>query len=114
MPGEFVDAKQLFDLRGRSAIVVGAARGIGQAIAQGLALVGVSVALADLLEKELHEVEQSIKDRGFPCIAQRTDICCREDRAALVERTIADFGQVDILVNVAGVTRSHPSESYPR
>jgi NAD(P)-dependent dehydrogenase (short-subunit alcohol dehydrogenase family) len=42
-----------------------------------------------------------------------TDICRQEDRVALVERTIAAFGRVDILVNVAGITRSNPAEKYP-
>ena len=113
MSDSFVDANQIFNLSGKSAIVVGAARGIGRAIAQGLASVGVSVALGDVLEKDLRETEQSITGRGHRCIALAGDACRHEDRVALVKHTTATFGQVDILVNVAGITRSHPSESYP-
>jgi len=109
---DLVDARRLFDLTGKSAIVTGAARGIGRAIAEGLASTGVSLALADLLEDGLESVERAIVDLGFRCIAVRTDICRQDELAALVKQTCAAFGSVDILVNVAGVTRGHPSESY--
>lgn len=110
---KFVDARRLFNLAGKSAIVTGAARGIGRAVAEGLASVGVAVALADVLEDGLRDAEQTITGRGYSCIAVRTDLCRQEDRVALVERTLAAFGRVDILVNVAGITRSAPSEVYP-
>ena len=113
MSNSFVDANQLFNLTGKSAIVAGAARGIGRAVAQGLASVGVSVALTDVLAEDLQATEQSISQRGLRCITVKADICRHEDRVLLVARTIAAFGQVDILVNVAGITRAHPSESYP-
>jgi len=113
MADNFVDATRLFDLRGKSAIVTGTARGIGRAVAEGLASVGVSVTLADVLEDGLRDAEQAITGRGYHCIAVKTDICRQEDRAALVERTVAAFGCVDVLVNVAGITRGHPSEAYP-
>jgi NAD(P)-dependent dehydrogenase (short-subunit alcohol dehydrogenase family) len=103
----------LFDLTGKTAIVTGAARGIGRAVAEGLASVGVAVALADVLEDRLADAEQAITGRGYRCIAVKADLCRQEDRAGLVERTIAAFGRVDILVNVAGITRPHPSEVYP-
>jgi NAD(P)-dependent dehydrogenase (short-subunit alcohol dehydrogenase family) len=109
----FVDASHLFDLTGRTAIVTGAARGIGLAVAEGLASAGVKVALADMLEDGLADAEKGITARGLRCISVRTDICHQDERAALIDRTIAAFGRVDILVNVAGVTRSHPSEVYP-
>lgn len=111
--GNLIDARRLFELAGKTAVVTGAARGIGRAIAEGLAGVGVAVALADMLADGLADVEQAITVCGFPCIAVKTDICREEERVALVERTIAAFGRVDILVNVAGITRSHPSEAYP-
>jgi NAD(P)-dependent dehydrogenase (short-subunit alcohol dehydrogenase family) len=113
MPDRFVDANHLFDLGGKSAIVTGAARGIGRAIAEGLASVGVSVALADVLEDGLRDVEQALSARGQRSIVVKTDICREQDRVALVAQTVAAFGRVDILVNVAGITRGTPSEVYP-
>ena len=109
---DFVNANHLFDLQGKSAIITGAARGIGRAVAEGLASVGVSVSLADILEEQLEATRQAIVDRGHHCVALKTDICKPEDREALLRQTLAAFGRVDILVNVAGITRPTPSEVY--
>jgi 2-dehydro-3-deoxy-D-gluconate 5-dehydrogenase len=112
MADDFVDANQLFNLRGKSAIVTGAARGIGRAIAEGLASVGVAVALADVLEGSLRDVERAITARGYRGLAVTADLTSQAARAALVEHAIGAFGQIDILVNCAGVTRPAPSETY--
>jgi NAD(P)-dependent dehydrogenase (short-subunit alcohol dehydrogenase family) len=109
----FADAGHLFDVAGRSAIVTGAARGIGRAVAEGLASAGVAVALADVLDDGLAAAGGAIAARGLRCITLHTDISRDEERTALVARTVAAFGRVDILVNVAGITRPHPSEDYP-
>jgi 2-deoxy-D-gluconate 3-dehydrogenase len=106
------DAKRLFDLSGRVAIVTGAARGNGRAIAEGLAQVGVSVVLADILTQELQEVEQSITCRGQKALAITTDLRKLEDMTALVDRTVKHFGRIDILVNCAGVSIGQRSEEY--
>ncbi len=113
MPDDFVDASHLFDLRGKSAIVTGAARGIGRAVAEGLASVGAQVALADRLADGLHAAEQAIASRGHRGVAIIADLGSAHARAELVERALAAFGRIDILVNCAGVTRSAPSEAYP-
>lgn len=107
------DAGSLFDLRGQVAIVTGAARGNGRAIAEGLASIGVCVALADILEPELREVEEVITNRGRKAVAVPTDICRSAALENLVEQTIKEFGRIDILVNCAGVTIDGCSENYP-
>jgi 2-deoxy-D-gluconate 3-dehydrogenase len=107
------NATKLFDLTGQSAIVTGAARGNGRAIAEGLADVGVAVALADILAEELKGVEKAITGRGGRAIAVATDLRKDDDLKALVNRTVEAFGRIDILVNCAGVSVGHPSEEYP-
>lgn len=105
-------ASELFDLSGKTAIVTGAAQGIGRAVAEGLASVGVSVVLADILEDGLRESEGVITERYQKCAPVVVDLSQPEERIALVKRAVDAFGQVDILVNCAGVTRSASSEDY--
>jgi NAD(P)-dependent dehydrogenase (short-subunit alcohol dehydrogenase family) len=107
------DARQLFDLEGRTAIVTGAARGIGRAVAEGLASVGVAVVLADILEEPLGAVERAIAGRGQRCLAVAGDLCQPGQCEQLVQATVEAFDHIDILVNCAGITRGAPSETYP-
>ena len=112
MPDTFVDAQQFFDLRGKCALVTGAAGGIGRAIAEGLASVGVVVALADRLADGLRETEQAITGRGFKAVAIPVDLSHPQARTELVEKSRTALSRIDILVNCAGVTRGAPSETY--
>lgn len=95
-----------YELNGAAAIVTGAARGIGRAIAERLAREGARVALAD--RDDPGEAVAAIAASGAEAIGIRGDVT---DRAA-VERLVADvvaaFGRVDILVNNAGVLRVTP------
>jgi NAD(P)-dependent dehydrogenase (short-subunit alcohol dehydrogenase family) len=104
---------KLFDLKGHVAIVTGSAHGIGRAIAEGLAQVGVSVVLADILDDELQQVATSIKDCNLVATAIPTDLCQPKDLANLVEQAIKEFGKIDILVNCAGVSIGAVCQEYP-
>jgi 2-deoxy-D-gluconate 3-dehydrogenase len=104
-------ATQLFDLKGKTAIVTGAASGIGRAIAEGIASVGVSVVAADILDA-LCETERTITGCGQKCIGVKTDLGNPADRVGLVKQSIEAYGKVDILVNSAAITRGAPSEGY--
>jgi NAD(P)-dependent dehydrogenase (short-subunit alcohol dehydrogenase family) len=101
-----MDPKQILDqfrLRGRVAVVTGASRGIGKAIALGLAGAGADVALVGRDESTLQPVAEEIEGSGG-----RRTLCVPLDVAQLeaippaVERILAHFGQIDILVNNAG------------
>lgn len=108
------DATQLFNLHGQVGIVTGAARGNGRAIAEGLAAVGVKVVLTDLLDEELEQARQVIEQRGGQAVAVRADLTKLEDLRAIVNCAIEHFGQIDILVNCAGVSfPERSSEDYP-
>jgi len=93
-------------LENQVAIVTGAGRGIGEAIAQRLAAEGARVACVSRSEANSARVAEAI-NAGQPDAARAyaVDVADRSAVAAVVEKIYADFGKVDILVNNAGVTR---------
>jgi 2-hydroxycyclohexanecarboxyl-CoA dehydrogenase len=86
----------------RVALVSGAARGIGRAIAGRLAEQGYAVALADLLESEAGDSARAIAGDGGRAIAVGMDVTQSESVAAAVRATVDELGPVDVLVNNAG------------
>jgi NAD(P)-dependent dehydrogenase (short-subunit alcohol dehydrogenase family) len=102
-------ATNLFDLSGRVALVVGASRGIGRAIALGLAEAGASVALCSRKETDLVKAAEEIRALGASAEVFATDVSRVAKIHELVRDVLARMGQIDILVNVAGVNRRKPS-----
>lgn len=102
----------LFKLDGRVALVTGGSRGIGQALAYGLAQAGadiVCVSRAGRSDETRRLVEQS--GRRFQDVG--CDLGEASARAGLIDRLVGDVGAVDILVNNAGITSRYPAEDYP-
>ena len=93
------------NLSEKVAIVTGAGRGIGRAIALKLAEEGATVVVTDILEKEAQAVAGEIKAAGGQSLAVMADVSLAADVARLVEETIKACGRVDILVNNAGIAR---------
>jgi 3alpha(or 20beta)-hydroxysteroid dehydrogenase len=89
-------------LKGKIAIVTGSASGQGEATARLFAANGASVVVADIAEEGGARVADEI---GGPAIFARLDVTCEESWKALVDRAIAAFGRVDILVNNAAITQ---------
>ena len=93
-------------LDGKVAIVTGAARGIGKAIALKFASEGANVAFTDLLiDENAQETEKEIAAFGVKAKGYASNAANFEDTAKVVEQIHADFGRIDILVNNAGITR---------
>jgi NAD(P)-dependent dehydrogenase (short-subunit alcohol dehydrogenase family) len=103
---------QTMMLKGKIAIVTGASRGLGKAMAFELAREGACVAVAArTVEKgqgplpgTIHETVAEIENLGAKAIAVRCDVSSEEDVARMVERVRREYGQVDILINNAGIT----------
>ena len=95
-------------LEGKTAIVTGASRGIGRAIAINLAKAGADVAFTDLVYDDLaKEVESEIKALGVKVKAYASNAGDFNDCNSTVENIINDFGRIDILVNNAGITKDN-------
>lgn len=92
-----------YDLEGQVAIVTGAGRGIGRAIALRLAREGAGVTVADLNEANAAEVAAEIEAAGGQALAIKVDVTRMADAERMVGETVARFGRVDILVNNAGI-----------
>ena len=93
-----------FRLDGRTAVVTGGNRGIGRAIATGLAEVGSDVVVANRDGESGREAAAAIADEtGADTLAVETDVTDEAAVEAMVERTLDEFGDVDILVNNAGI-----------
>ena len=92
-------------LSGKTAIVTGASRGIGAAIARRLCEVGANVVLCSRSAASVAEMTDTLRDKGYTTFSTAADISKKEDVDALMEKTIERFSQIDILVNNAGITR---------
>jgi len=91
-------------LQGKVAVITGAARGIGRETALLFAREGARVVVADV-DTRGEVVAQDIRQTGGQALFARTDVTSRESCHALVGSTLAAFGQVDVLVNNAGIVR---------
>ncbi len=99
-------------LTGKVALVTGAARGIGKAIALALAREGCDVVISDIDQEKAQATARDIEDMGRKALAVRTDVSKLEDVKALFEKTIEVFGRLDILVNNAGIIRRGTLEDH--
>jgi citronellol/citronellal dehydrogenase len=108
-------------LNGRVAIVTGASRGIGAAIARRFGAQGAAVAVSARTEAEsdarlpgtIHETADAIRAAGGRAVAIRADLSQTDDRRRLVETAEAELGPIDVLVNNAAVTWFLPVTEFP-
>jgi 3-oxoacyl-[acyl-carrier protein] reductase len=92
-------------LQGRTAIVTGAAQGIGRAIAETLAHAGADIAVADLDPSRSAETVAAVEKIGRRALNLKVNVADTGETKSMVEQVIKAWGKVDILVNNAGITR---------
>lgn len=101
----------LFDLTGKTAVVTGAGRGLGEAIALGLARAGADVALVTN-RTPADKTADAVHALGRKAITIQADIADRTKLAGIIERTVDELGRIDVLVNNAGIIRRTPAAEH--
>lgn len=96
---------ELFSLEGKTVLVTGAGGAIGGEMAKGLAGVGASLALADLMTDGIAAVEQEITADGGKAVCIETDLLDLGSIQQCVDKTIEAYGKIDVLINCAGINK---------
>jgi len=91
--------------QGRIALITGGARGIGKAAASKMVKEGASVALLDIMDKELEQTARELKAVGGKALALQADVTQKKEVEKAVEKTLSKWKKVDILVNNAGIIK---------
>jgi len=95
-----------FKLDGKVGMVTGSARGLGQAIAVGLAEAGADIALVDILD--MSQSQRQIEKLGRRCVSIKADLSSKDCVDKIVDTAVSKLGGIDILVNNAGIIRRAP------
>lgn len=104
---------ELFNLTGRVAIVTGGSRGLGEEMAEGLAEAGASLMLCARREQWLTPTLESFPARGFVADGMVCDVSDAAQVQAVVDKTVATFGRLDILINNAGISWAAEPQDMP-
>jgi gluconate 5-dehydrogenase len=105
--------RELFELKGRVALITGGSRGLGLQIAQGLGEMGARIAISARKPAELAEAKSQLAKQGIDALTVVNDLTKPEQVPALVEAVVGHYGGIDILVNNAGTSWGAPAENYP-
>ncbi|HHN66362.1 MAG TPA: 3-oxoacyl-[acyl-carrier-protein] reductase [Nitrospirae bacterium] len=92
-------------LKGQTALITGAARGIGRAIAETIAKEGANIVVVDLNQDEAQQCAEHIETLGVKALALSGDVSRSDDVRNIFEKAVETFGAIEILVNNAGITR---------
>lgn len=103
----------LFEISGKTAIVTGGGRGLGEQIAVGLAEAGANVVVCSRKVEACEQVKEKLEKLGVKSLALQCDVTNPEDVKRVVQATVDEFGRIDILVNNSGATWGAPAEEMP-
>ncbi len=106
-------ASSLFDLRGRSAVVLGGTSGIGLAMALGLADAGADVAASSRRQEQVDQTAKAIEAKGVKTLRVASDVRDRASLQGVLRASVEAFGKVDILINCAGKIKRAPTVDFP-
>ena len=104
-----MSTRKLFELEGKVAIITGSSKGIGLAIARGLAEYGAKVVLSSRDQSAVESVAQQFNKEGFTAMGQSCHVGDEDQRKNLVQKTIDSYGKIDILVNNAAINPVYDS-----
>jgi gluconate 5-dehydrogenase len=107
-----MNVREIFDLKNKVAIVTGGGRGIGLKMAEGLAEVGANIVLCSRKVENCQKAAQDLAKLGVKTLAMACDVRSSAEIQGVVDKTLKEFGQLDILVNNSGVTWGGPAEDY--
>ncbi len=97
-----------YSLKGKTAIVTGGSKGLGEAIAISMAEAGADIVITGRDQAGLDKVAADVKATGVKCIAMQVDVLKAEEVKEMADKTVADLGKIDILVNNAGINIVKP------
>jgi NAD(P)-dependent dehydrogenase (short-subunit alcohol dehydrogenase family) len=107
------EIKNLFDLRGKVAIVTGGSGGFGRAAAIGLAVHGADVAVTSRTLSSLEETAGEIRKQGKKALPISCDVTDPKSVEQMVNQTVKEFGKINILITSAGIAMRSPAEDFP-
>ncbi|NMM39171.1 MAG: SDR family oxidoreductase [Glaciimonas sp.] len=105
--------QQLFDLKGKTALVTGGSRGLGLQIAEALGELGAKIVLSSRKQSDLDEAVTHLKQRGIEASAIAADLSQDAAIEPLITEALTRLGHIDILINNAGATWGAPAEDHP-
>jgi gluconate 5-dehydrogenase len=107
-----MNVREMFDLNNKVAIVTGGGRGIGLKMAEGLSEVGANIVLCSRKVENCQKAVQDLAKLGVKTLAMACDVKSPSGIQNVVDKTLEEFGRLDILVNNSGVTWGGPAEDY--
>ena len=108
-----MSVKQLFDISGKVALITGGSRGLGLQMAEALGEMGCKLAISARKQNELDAAAAHLQKLGYEVLTVAADMSRFETVPALVDKVVAKYGTIDILINNAGATWGAPAEEHP-